>query len=249
MAIAAATAADAPAPATTAPAGTAAATAAPVEKPTAPKADAKADAKAEESKLTEEEKWIFEPQSGRLDPFYDLRTRMKLELEIPREGPTDGTPWTPTGPIKNRSDWAKVEMQKVEAAIVAKKWDDAIKTCDNAIKALSKDAGNDEAQQLIEKFKRYRTQADEAKTYEEAQAKFDALDLRIEGILWSPEGSLAVVNGEPRARGVNERVKDCVIINIDTNRVDFLFHYNRRRFEFQRYVGEEAKSSAKKDAR
>ena len=87
----------------------------------------------------------------------------------------------------------------------------------------------------------------EAKTFEEAQAKFDALDLKIEGILWSPEGSLAVINGEPRARAVNERVKDCVIINIDTNRVDFLFHYNRRRFEFQRYVGEDAKASAKKD--
>ena len=88
-------------------------------------------------------------------------------------------------------------------------------------------------------MKRYRAQAEEAKIFEEAQEKFDALGLRVEGILWSPVGSLAVINGEPRARAINERVKDCVIINIDTNRVDFLFHYNRRRFEFQRYVGEE----------
>jgi hypothetical protein len=200
------------------------------------------------SKLTEEEKWVFEPSTGRTDPFYDRRLQMKLEAQRV-EPDTEGTGITSpffTDPTK-RLEYAKAMMQKVESAIVAKKWDEAIKTCETAIKQLSKDSGNDEAQAQIEKFKRYRTQAEEAKTYEEAQAKFDALDLRIEGILWSPEGSLAVINGEPRARGVNERVKDCVIINIDTNRVDFLFHYNRRRFEFQRYVGEDAKTSAKKE--
>jgi len=29
-----------------------------------------------------------------------------------------------------------------------------------------------------------------------------------------------------------------VIINIDTDRVDFRYHYKRQRFEFPRYVGE-----------
>lgn len=195
--------------------------------------------------LSEEERWAFEPVTGRTDPFYDLRARMKLERELPQEsGPETGP--NPILGSRDKTQYAKAQTQKVEALIVAKKWDEAIKTCDAAIKALSKDPDNEEARQYIEKFKRYRTQADEAKTYEEAQAKFDALDLRIEGILWSPDGSLAVISGEPRARGVNERVKDCVIINIDTNRVDFLFHYNRRRFEFQRYVGEDVKSAAKK---
>jgi hypothetical protein len=125
--------------------------------------------------------------------------------------------------------------------MVAAKWEEAMKRCDGVIRGLQKYEENEAVRKEIERVKGFRTQAEEAKIREEAQAKFDALDLRIEGILWSPEQSLAVISGEPRARGINERVKDCVIINIDTNRVDFLFHYNRRRFEFQRYVGEQSK--------
>jgi len=219
-----AAAADAPAPA---PAPAVVPSAAPVEA---------------DSLLSDDEKWVFEPSSGRIDPFYNLTVRMKLELDIK---PIGDDPDVPMPKFGDNSNWAKAQIQRVQQLILAKKWDEAIKACEVAIKQLSKDQDNEEAQQLIENFKRYRTQADEAKTYEEAQAKFDALELKIEGILWSPDGSLAVINGEPRARAVNERVKDCVIINIDTNRVDFLFHHNRRRFEFQRYVGEDAKSSAK----
>ncbi|MBA3845541.1 MAG: hypothetical protein H0X45_02725 [Planctomycetes bacterium] len=226
LSVAAVTAGDAPAPAMVP---------APVVVPATP---VEAD-----SLLSDDEKWVFEPSSGRIDPFYNLTLRMKLELEIKPIGDDADVGSLPK--FGDNSNWAKAQIQRVQQLILAKKWDDAIKACEVAIKQLSKDQDNEEAQQLIENFKRYRTQAEEAKTYEEAQAKFDALELKIEGILWSPDGSLAVINGEPRARAVNERVKDCVIINIDTNRVDFLFHHNRRRFEFQRYVGEDAKSSAK----
>lgn len=140
-------------------------------------------------------------------------------------------------------EWAKRELARVEAFIFERKWDDALKATETDIKKLQPRVGDDSTiAQITEKMKRYRAQAEEAKIFEEAQAKFDALGLRVEGILWSPAGSLAVISGEPRARAINERVKDSVIINIDTNRVDFLFHYNRRRFEFQRYVGEDATS-------
>ena len=92
-----------------------------------------------------------------------------------------------------------------------------------------------------------RDQADDALTRDEAQAQFDGLALKIEGILWAESGTrLAIITGEARALGVNERVKDCVIINIDTDRVDFRFHYKRKRFEFPRYVGEDSKTAAAK---
>ena len=123
--------------------------------------------------------------------------------------------------------------------MLGRKWDDALKYCELDLKKLQSHGDDPQIAAIIEKIKRYQTQAEEAKIYEEAQAKFDALNLRIEGILWSATGSLAVISGEPRARAINDRVKDCVIISIDTNRVDFLYHYNRRRFEFQRYVGED----------
>jgi hypothetical protein len=217
----------------------------PQPKPTQPE---KADPKAKKkdigpfSQLAEEEKWIFDPPVSRQDIFYDLEAMLESQLGI--ENPIVRPPTPGIGPsdeIEKLREWAKGELARVETFIFERKWDDALKATEADLKKLQPRTGDDSTiAQITEKLKRYRAQAEEAKIFEEAQAKFDALGLKVEGILWSPAGSLAVISGEPRARAINERVKDCVIINIDTNRVDFLFHYNRRRFEFQRYVGEEA---------
>jgi hypothetical protein len=198
--------------------------------------------------VPDEEKWTFEPAAGRLDVFNDLEERIKIETDLSNtpSGETVGPAViAPSGKEKVDAaiEWGAKEAERVESLILVRKWDETIQACDNAIKNLEKYQANTPVAELMERFKRYRTQADEAKIYEEAQAKFDALGLKIEGILWSPEGSLAVIGGEPRALKINDRAKDCVIINIDTNRVDFLFHYNRRRFEFQRYVGEVGNAS------
>lgn len=195
--------------------------------------------------ISDEEKWVFDPMPGRPDIFVDIEARMVAEKKLATM--QDKSTNTPTAPTTHEPgaeqalEWSKRECIRIESLMVAAKWEEAMKACDVVIKGLSKYEDNDAVRKEIERVKGFRTQAEEAKIREEAQAKFDALDLRVEGILWSPEQSLAVISGEPRARGINERVKDCVIINIDTNRVDFLFHYNRRRFEFQRYVGEQAK--------
>jgi hypothetical protein len=193
------------------------------------------------SQLAEEEKWSFEPAVNRQDIFYDLEDILQSQLSTVAEGQkNDGGARPPGDEIDALREWAKRELARVESFIFERKWDDALKATEVDIKKLQPRVGDDATiAQITEKLKRYRDQAEEAKIFEEAQAKFDSLGLRVEGILWSPAGSLAVISGEPRARAINERVKDCVIINIDTNRVDFLFHYNRRRFEFQRYVGEE----------
>jgi hypothetical protein len=222
---------------------------APVVPPVAPPAAAaEADpAKAESTLMAPEEKWIFDPMTGRPDIFIDLEAEMNLKLMIidAEKGEDGDGPIAPIDP--HDKNWSKQQMERVESCIVAKKWDEAMKICDVSIKTLKKKPDDEDVRQDIDKFTRYFTQAEEAKTYEEAQQKFDALDLQIEGILWSPEGSLAVINGEPRALGRDERVKDCVILTIDTNRVDFLFIYKRRRFEFQRYVGEESKANVGKN--
>jgi len=209
----------------------------------------KADPKAKKdigpfSQLAAEEKWIFDPPVNRQDIFYDLESMLETQLGTEVAGQkTDQGGRAPGDEIEALREWAKRELARVETFIFERKWDDALKATETDIKKLQPRVGDDSAiAQITEKMKRYRAQAEEAKIFEEAQAKFDALGLRVEGILWSPAGSLAVISGEPRARAINERVKDSVIINIDTNRVDFLFHYNRRRFEFQRYVGEDATS-------
>jgi hypothetical protein len=196
--------------------------------------------------LAEEERWTFEPQINRIDPFYDLEAILALpNPEIVNGGPEKGPGLVPGAEVEALRAWGKQELVRVEGFILGRKWDDALKATEADLKKLQTHAEDAAIVAIAEKMKRYQTQAEEAKIYEEAQAKFDALGLKVEGILWSPAGSLAVISGEPRARAINERVKDCVIINIDTNRVDFLFHYNRRRFEFQRYVGEDLNTSSK----
>lgn len=215
---------------------------APVKPPLPEKADSKAmKDDGPFSQLAEEEKWTFDPPVNRQDIFYDLEALLESQLgtELVNQKQQPGGQ-RPSDEIEALREWAKAELARIETFIFERKWDDALKATETDLKKLQPRVGDDATiAQITEKMKRYRAQAEEAKIFEEAQAKFDALGLRVEGILWSPSGSLAVISGEPRARALNERVKDCVIINIDTNRVDFLFHYNRRRFEFQRYVGED----------
>jgi hypothetical protein len=226
---------DAPAPAA-APAATPAAAAA------AASAPAKADALAQ---LADEDRWSFDPHHDRVDTFYDLEAELVLRkldeagTAAEAKGGPVARPSANDDQAEQAMEWSRRELARVEAFVFARKWDDAIKVSDEILKILAKYSESPAVATIITKVKGYRSQAEEAKVYEEAQARFDALGLKVEGILWSATGSLAVIGGEPRARAVNERVKDCVIINIDTNRVDFLYHYNRRRFEFQRYVGED----------
>ena len=225
---------------------------APVQ-PTAPNTVTPSKGKAEKAELSagtipEEERWIFEPPAGRPDIFVDAEMKLELERKL-LETPTTTTvtqnvlPSGDAAKIDAALEWGRREAERIEAMVLARKWDDSITASDNGVKALEKYQANPGVLELVERFKRYKQQAEEAKIYEEAQAKFDALGLKVEGILWSPDGSLAVLSGEPRALKINERSKDCRIINIDTNRVDFQFIHQRRQFEFQRYVGEEVRAT------
>jgi hypothetical protein len=190
--------------------------------------------------LEEQRGWIFEPIAGRTDIFYDLVDVANVQSKIDAAAlATDPKSAKNSGQEREKIlDWSRRELERVEGFILSKKWEDAMKVCDTSTRTLSRLGDDKDAAQIAERFKRYRVQAEDAKTYEEAQAQFDALAIKVEGILWAPTGSMTIIGGESKPLRLNDRVKDCVIINIDTNRVDFLFHYNHRRFEFQRYVGE-----------
>lgn len=197
----------------------------------------------------QEDKWVFEPPVARVDPFFDREVVLRLEAEFrqqqQKENSDSGQPQL--DPNKDIIVYANGEQARIESLMAGKKFDEAMKAADIALKRLEKHADLPEVQAAMTRITTYRDQADEAITRNEAQEQFDALGLKIEGILWSEGGSrLAIIAGESRAIGVNERVKDCVIINIDTDRVDFRFHYKRKRFEFPRYVGEDAKSLSAK---
>ncbi len=204
---------------------------------------------AELRQLDQEEAWVFEPVIGRMDPFVDREATLKIEADIrlQQELESKDQAGIKINPNADILEYAAAEQTHIESLVIAKKYEEAIRVADQALKRLEKRADLPEVQAAMTRISTARDQADDALTRDEAQAQFDGLALKIEGVLWSETGSrLAIIAGEARALGVNERVKDCVIINIDTDRVDFRFHYKRKRFEFPRYVGENSKATAVK---
>jgi len=200
-----------------------------------------APAASDASLISEEDKWVFTPPVGRPDIFYDYQQILVLEKG---NIPTDTGTTRPDQSTENDDilEVTRAQVQRIEGFMSQRKWDEAIKVCDQAIKKLTGYPNNAEAVKYLQVIKGYQVQAQDALLRDEAQAAFDALNLKVEGILWSENGPrLAIISGEARALGINDRVKDCVIINIDTDRVDFRYHYKRKRFEFPRYVGEDLK--------
>jgi hypothetical protein len=199
--------------------------------------------------MAEEEKWEFRPAPVRVDPFYDREKVISVDRAIANR-PTEIVPGVLPGPVQagdQRSEllaMATIESARIEALIAGRKYEEAVRTCESAIKRLERFADDAQIAKSIARIKVYLDQASEALIRAEAQASFDKLGLVIQGIRCAEAGSrLAIVMDEPRAVGVNDRARDCVIINIDTDRVDFRYHYKGRRFEFPRYVGEVGSAS------
>jgi hypothetical protein len=202
---------------------------------------------AELTQLDQEGAWRFSPRIGRVDTFYDGEQVLGIAKELAKKvAPTDEP--EPGKTVDNNADliaFALQEQTKIETLISARKYDETIRNADTALKRLERHTDVPEVRKAATRIGSYREQADDALTRNEAQSAFDSLGFKIEGILWSEAGQrLVILAGESRALGINDRVKDCVIINIDTDRVDFRFHHKRKRFEFPRYVGETTKSAA-----
>jgi hypothetical protein len=195
-----------------------------------------------------EEEWRFTPPPQRNDPLYDLEAIMSSRrgpaLVENRGGTTPGTS-TQAQEEEVPVAWARTQKEAVDVLGADKKWGDAMRAADAALKALDKHRAHPEIAPIVAQLEQSRGQYEDALTRDEAQGEFAARALKVLGILWSEKGQrLALIDGEPKAVGLNERIKDCVIINIDKDRVDFRFHWKRRRFEFPVYVGEAAGSAS-----
>lgn len=196
--------------------------------------------------VAEEERWIFRPAIGRPDVFIDMETLLTAqaqakskETEVKR-APVGGRGTDqPQGSndIEQLITWGRTEEVRIRQLVAARKYEDAMKAADNALKPLEPFLSKPEISSIIVSIRTYRAQAEEAKVRDDAQAAFEALKIRVLGVLWSQDGQrMTIVDGENRALSVNDRVKDCVVINIDQDRVDFRFVFGRRRFEFPVYV-------------
>lgn len=187
--------------------------------------------------------WVLTPSPNRVDGFYDEEVLLKLLLEqrnhinIPQHDAT-AAPATSGDPLTD----LKLVVEHIENLIAARQWQEAERTTEEGIRKYQLQSSIPAINRYLQVLNGYLEQITEARLREEAEAAFDALDLKVEGILWAETGPrLALINGESKPLGINDRVKDCVIINIDTDRVDFRFHFKRKRFEFPRYVGEDTR--------
>lgn len=197
----------------------------------------------------------FPTYDERRDVFYSLeqllmaeKRRAELEAEDRAGDPTLAGPSTgpakapvETDNVRQAETYAKQAVSEVEAFVRSESWERAMSTAErhlNRLRPMLEQFSDSEplarAQTMLQQ---YYVLAENKKFYEEARAQFEALGLRVEGIIWSADQpSLAIIKDEPVARGINDRVKGTVIKNIDQNRVDFMYSYRQRRFHFQLYL-------------
>lgn len=199
--------------------------------------------------IAEEEKWAFRAPMNRPDVFIDLEAQLiamdqaKIQAtEVKRQQPVGKSGDQPQGSdLEVLVGWARGEEDRVRQMVAARRYEEAMRTADSAIKLLEPHIARPDAAKVVVSIKTYRAQAEEAKIRDDAQAAFEALKIRVLGVLWSQDGMrMAIIDGENRALTVNDRVKDCAVINIDQDRVDFRFVFVRRRFEFPVYVDQTA---------
>ena len=202
-----------------------------------------------------QEELSFPSYDERRDVYYSVASVLRVErqlAELEKQGAEDGiiavgptgaaVPVDP-GDVKQSENYARQAVAEVESFVRSESWERAMTTAERHmnrlrgfIEAFPDNAKLSEADTML---RQYYVLAENKKLYEEARAQFEALGLRIEGIIWSAEGdqpSLAIISGEPVARGVNDRVRGTVVKNIDQNRVDFMYSYRQRRFHFQLYL-------------
>lgn len=197
--------------------------------------------------VAEEERWQFRAAMGRPDVFTDLeallvaqaqaKSRASEAKRATQAGTRTGEQPQAANDLEQLIAWGRSEEARVRQLVAARQYEDAMRAADGALKPLEPHLARSEVASVIVSLRTYRAQAEEAKIRDDAQKAFEALRIRVLGVLWSQDGQrMTIVDGENRALSVNDRVKDCVVINIDQDRVDFRFVFGRRRFEFPVYV-------------
>ena len=138
---------------------------------------------------------------------------------------------------------ARHYAERSQTELLQGNWELAIKEAEEGLEILKTAPTSSKYAEAMKieslRLNGFRSTAREAKLNEEAEAKFNALKLEVQGIMWSADQrSLAIISGE--AFHVQDKIGDgddaVTIVNIDPNRVDFMINHARKRFEFKRYI-------------
>lgn len=205
--------------------------------------------------------FVFKRDPQRRDPFYSVLDVVEVQIQIKQfleeqneESTSKETGTEFEGPIvplpdnKVKAALAKARNQAKRAslALLEGNWKVAVNSSDEGLQILQAAVTYEGADQfareinsVVVQLNGFKSTAIDAQLNEEAEAKFNALELEVQGIMWSADKrSLAIISGE--AFFVQDKIGDgddsVTIVNIDPNRVDFMINHKRKRFEFKRYI-------------
>ena len=224
-------------------------------------AEAKADKKQVESEeAVDQSNFEFKPISGR-DPFFSVIDVQVAKHEIQeairkkdegaseqsgsttKEDPVFTEPVEGANEAENALAKARHFAERSQNELLQGNWELAIKESEEGLEVLKNAPVSSQYAEAMKieslRLNGFRSTAREAKLNQEAEEKFNALKLEVEGIMWSADQrSLAIISGE--AFHVQDKIGDgddaVTIVNIDPNRVDFMINHARKRFEFKRYI-------------
>lgn len=168
----------------------------------------------------------------RRDPFYSSIDRVMAQYQIDQflknkiDKPKDGKPVAKPRQRLTAEDAYK----QCQLHILNREWLLAIRCAEDQLRVLP-DKQSKDATMLRELVK----VAKDAKTLAEREQAFTKEKIAIQGILWSEENPLVVVNGRSLRNG--DRISDHVTVKrIHGNRIDVSFKYQGALSEFHVYL-------------
>lgn len=216
------------------------------------------DRKITKEMLDNKEAFVFKPRERR-DPLYSVLEEVKVKHEIDeairqekaeQEGEAGNTEKEPDikyvpddDPILDALNKARHFADRSQVELLNGNWDLAIAEAESGLKELKTLPASEKHANAIQvetvRLNGFRQTARDAALNQEAEDKFNALKLQVQGIMWSADQrSLAIISGE--AYYVQDKIGDgknaVTIVNIDPNRVDFMINHVQRNFEFKRYI-------------
>jgi hypothetical protein len=178
--------------------------------------------------LDAERAWIFAPAPDRTDPWYAFSAE-----ELVRDTPA------PPPPVQPDITARLLQAQRdLAVALADHRWSDALGIAD-AAQTLAAEQGNQSPIQThsLALIAALRAQAEAGRAYDDAHARFTAVGIKVQGIMWSDDGApLAMIDGENRALAIGDRVQDWAIAAIDRDRVVFRAH-GPSHYEFTCFLG------------
>jgi hypothetical protein len=185
------------------------------------------------TRFAAENAWRFDPDLQRIDPWYPWQPDERGDAPA-------GPPSEPRQPVSDPLQQLAQTSSRVTRCLELHHWDEAIASAEAGLHLAAEQPRTPAIDRLAAEIAACRDQAREALAYDAAQQDFDALGIKLQGILWSDDNRLAMIAGDPRIFTVNDRVKDWAIVAIDRDRVVFRRHH----YEFTCYLAPAAGRAA-----